>query len=1059
MASGGTVDHTGGAGATVTWVRHGREAFDVLCDRVAAHRPDPLAPCTVVTPSPAVAVGLRRALAASLGGTAGVRFVDLGALAEELAAARLAADGVAAGVDREVVVAAVRRLLGSRRGRLARIAHHRATWEAAADALLDLAGVPAPVRDELPRAGLVAELLDLLAEVESTVPVGSPSGVARLAAELLDAGEAAVAEVGPVVVHLPGHLAPAQVELLAALARVTPVEVLLGTAGRAADDEAAVRAVAPLVAVPSPPAVAPVAPTEVVSANDVDHEVREAVRALVALAEQGVPWSAMALVHPSGPPYARIVDEVLAEAGVPASGAGTGSLASSVAGRVLLGLLGVGAAGFAREVVVDLWSTGVVVDDAGDLVPFARLDHVSRRLGVTGGGARAWRRAAERDRAQVLARLEDPDDDRPRDVHEQRLDVVDRLRAAVDVLEELLADLPEDWAGLAGWAGTVLDRLCGPVASRVDWPEAELDADAAIRTVLGRLAALAVVEDAPDPAVVRATVREALDRPAPRRRGSGAGLLVTTLDRPPLLPLDAVVVVGLVEGHAPRPGGEDVLLGEEVRAAVGLPTAADRAGAQRRSFDAALASATVHRICTFPRNDQRSGRAQVPSRWVVEGLARATGHRPDTEHLMAGRPMPELDVLRVVPSVEGSLRLVAGGGAVPLDEAERIQAELLVDGAGHPVRTDPVVAAGEVLLAHRRARALTRFDGDLGGDGVDLTTGQRLSPTSLETYATCPRRWFFRHVLGLGEPDRPEEVERLQPTDRGTLVHRVLERFFAEAIASATVPPPGAPWGSSALERLAVICDEECDLLEQRGLTGRALWWAHDRAEIHHVLRTTLAVDVELRAASGLPPVEVEHTFGRDGAPAVPVELEDGRVVQLAGQIDRVDAAGGRAQVWDYKHASATPYEVIRERRDGDDRLGHGRRLQLAAYALAAREATGADEVTAAYWFVKPGHEGRVLGVDLDDDLVARFRAALAVVVDGVAEGRFPARPGEHRWRPSGQGFESCAWCDFDRICPADRDEEWVRVRIDPRLRRFRTLTEEGSAALLADADDTEEIR
>ena len=64
--------------------------------------------------------------------------------------------------------------------------------------------------------------------------------------------------------------------------------------------------------------------------------------------------------------------------------------------------------------------------------------------------------------------------------------------------------------------------------------------------------------------------------------------------------------------------------------------------------------------------------------------------------------------------------------------------------------------------------------------------------------------------------------------------------------------------------------------------------------------------------------------------------------------------------------------------------------------------------------------------------LLAALVLLLRVLADGIGSGRFPARPGEHQYHRG--NFAHCAWCDFDAICPRDRDEEWERVRSHPSL-------------------------
>ena len=1044
----------------VRWTEHGEAALDALADAVGSARAaGALTPVTVVTPSPSVAVATRRALARRAGGIAGVGFHALGGVAEQLAAPQLAAAGLGVGIDRELVVTAVRVALGERPGRFAPIAGHRVTWERIAATVTELGGLDADrlatVRAEGPVPADVVRIGD---EVQGRLgPLGTDAVVA-LATEVAEAGGPTVRALGAVVVHLPDHLSAAELSLLRALASHLPVTVLLGATGDRALDDALAAQMAPLGSA-GPAEVDPAVPTEIVSANDIDDEVRTVVRRLLALADAGTPLHEMALVHPSGPPYARVVADVLGAASVPFSGPSTRRLAQTVAGRVLLGVLEVDRSRFGRQEVVDLWSSGVVVDGDGRALPGASFDDRTRRLGIVRDIGR-WRDALSTEATRLQARLDGEPGAEASDLDwvRHRLDLDRALGEAVEVLHRLCELLPTTWSGVSGWAAEVLDTLCGSVARRGSWPEAELDADATIRLALARLAALDEVEPSPSPEVVRDTIRTVLEAPAPRAGRTGAGLLVTTVEAPPLVPLRAVAVVGLVEGHLPRLAGDDALLGDDLRRKVGLAAADDQQRRQRRAVLASLASATDHRLVSYARNDQRSGRALVPSRWLVELVERRSGVRPDTEALMAGHAVEDVTL---VASHGAGLVGVATGATAPLHAEEHALASLLHTASfeAHPAADHAGLVAGADLLRARRSDEFTRFDGNLGGDGVDVTSLGVLSPTSIETYATCPRRWFFTHALELRASDRPEDIERIDGRERGTLAHLVLERFFGEVVAEGSAPAPGERWSESARARLRAICDEECDDAERRGITGHPRWWAHDRDEIHRVLQRTLDGDEEQRRIHGTAPIAVELTFGRNGAPPLLVDLGDGRTLQLAGQADRVDAGpapdgGTRVVVWDYKYSRSDAFDDLAAPPEkGGDPLAGGTKIQLVAYAMAAEAAPhlglgdGELEVHASYWFLRPPHTNRWRGYPVGDDLRERFSKVLGVLADGIGDGRFPARPGANVYHWG--NFEHCAWCDFDSICPRDRDEEWERVRNDPSLVRIRGLAEEGSASVL----------
>ena len=1037
-----------------TWVSHGAPALAALDGAIrAAREHDPLHPVSVVTNSPAVAVRLRRTLARRSGGTVAVGFQALDALAEQIAAPRLGGE-VVVGVDREVVLAALRTELGDRPGRFAGIEHHRSTWESLATTVGEVASLDPAQRTQLAGAGgLAAEVIRLHDAVAEAVGIGGRAEVIRAAIDRLESDPAALADIGTVVVHDPGRLDARARDLLRAIDAVAGLRVVAGLSGEPTVDRVAVDSVTSIggsrpdeVAVDSP------VPTRVVTTNDIDDEIRAAVRALLAAVDDDTPLHAMALVHPAGSPYRRSVAEILRAAGIPFSGPSAETLAHTAPGRVVLALLDVEAQRFSRQSVIDLWASGLVVGADGAPVRSVALDHRSRRLGVVGGRADWLERVAAR-RAWLDDHPVDPVEDEPERTqgrHDRRareLDELDQIETAVRTIGELVDSMPRTWGDLADWVGSVLETLCGPWTRRSEWPAHELDADTAIRTVVGRLAALGDVDPDPSRAVVVDTVRAVLERPAPRRGGSGAGLLVTTLDQPPVVPLRAVAVVGLAEGHLPRLGRDDVVLSDTLRQAVGLPVAEDRTLDQRRALTVSLAASSGLRLLTYARCDQRSGRRQVPSRWLVDAIEAMTGTRPRSEDLIAGSPVDGVDV--VESHAAAAARVAAGETAVDGDE-RRMASLADSEFDRHPAVADPVIRSGATLARHRVADAFTRFDGNLGGDGIDvLAPGARhLSPTGMEHYATCPRRWFFRHGLGIGDVDRPEEIDRLQPKDKGTLAHAILERFIADAIDRDAVPAPGKPWSAAALDRMVEIAKEEFEDFERRGLTGHPRWWAYDRDEILGVLASTVLRDEEMREATESTPAAVELTFGRDGEEPLRVRLDDGREVPIAGQADRVDLVPGGVRVYDYKYSSSSPYRSLKkDLADGGDPLDGGRRLQLLAYAEAAAAQRGVDRASAWYWFLKPGHTGTLIGYEITDEHRQLFRTTLGVLVDGVGDGLFPAHSGPDDWW---QGTnENCGFCEFDAICPADREEEWERVRADPALADVVRLAEEGAPAFL----------
>src|SRR5690606_18087624 len=134
------------------------------------------------------------------------------------------------------------------------------------------------------------------------------------------------------------------------------------------------------------------------------------------------------------------------------------------------------------------------------------------------------------------------------------------------------------------------------------------------------------------------------------------------------------------------------------------------------------------------------------------------------------------------------------------------------------------------LIEARRGSSFTPFDGNLKAlaGRAAPQEGGRISPSALETFATCGLRYFYGYVLRLRAVDKPEESPTMGATDRGTLVHTTLQRFFQE-MQDAGRPALGEPWTGEDADRLLTIFEAEFDELRSQGRAGLDIFMNHDR--------------------------------------------------------------------------------------------------------------------------------------------------------------------------------------------------------------------------------------
>lgn len=444
----------------------------------------------------------------------------------------------------------------------------------------------------------------------------------------------------------------------------------------------------------------------------------------------------------------------------------------------------------------------------------------------------------------------------------------------------------------------------------------------------------------------------------------GDRVLVTEAHRLRGRRFDMVVIAGLdAERFAPA---AEVPLAERVSAAFGGRPPRDLLAADRLLF---------YLLIT------RAARRLVVSRRAVDGIGREVPPSPLFEEL--------LDVYRTPDE--------AADGALPAGIAIRRV------GAGSAER----VGAGAAPPVEQRAMPLPTIPGARGrltdeGLLAALAGRDEFSASEIETYLSCPYRWFVRSVLAPREID-----EELDARARGTAAHALLALFYEH-------------WVSEGHERVTPAnLDEALELLEHIARGPRAPWrQLGDDAAAEIVAQRACAearavIADDARFLPGFCPVGHEVRFGASQGARVAIGG-----VYLKGSMDRIDASESGVVVIDYK---STPGRDLVGRRS----FSRSGRVQLPVYALAARELTGAPVLAAVYrstrslscrgFWVDGAIERGNRFVDHDRvderglaEVIEEAVGLISVAVEGIREGRIPRQP---RTR------SQCARCDAAPVC------------------------------------------
>lgn len=770
---------------------------------------------------------------------------------------------------------------------------------------------------------------------------------------------------------------------------------------------------------------------QLVSAPDPTREVREVARACMDWAREGIRFHEMAIAYRNPEPYRATIEAVFTEAGIPVYLHEGSPLSERPLGRQALALLELMESQLERRRVMDFLSDLRLPSETReeyDSPSITRWDRISRKAGVV-RGLDQWD-------ARLTAHATSLGES-DRDWQRNEVPRVESLLSFVRGLASLIGEQPS----VAPWSEQLayLERFFAkyihdakPIFEALDGLK-RFDA-------LGETVTAKRFRD-----TVRAAIENLRSDQVTTGRAGAFGLRgVNVLDMSSLrhLGFRAVAIVGLVERSFPPPPRPDPILLDPERqrlneaAPAPLPLRVMGPDPEPLQFAVGVGAARERLLATYPRKGGGSGRVQLPSSFF-RALAEAA----------MGEPVAAQDVDGLPSSVYTHARGTRIGAENPesaLSRAEYDRSLIETDAAlGRALltRDEPRMTAAFAGRAARFRRSLTEFDGVLSSEGLARLAEMspqdwRHSPSGLQTYASCPHRYFLGSVLRLGKSDDPEALVQMSALDRGSLIHLILERFLRED------PAPGEErlFGPSEEQRLLEIAAEEATNCETRGETGYSLLWKYDQTNLREDLIRWLENERQDPEVRVLTEGDYEVRFagwaggGSEGRLSSDEPLEitaKGVKLRVIGKMDRLnwDPEKSRFRVVDYKTGRIWD--------EKDSKLVGGRTIQLPIYVLAAARAleVDAERGSAEYHYsTRAGRfQRRVFTQEALRERRDDLETVLARIATGINEGQFQMNP------PSAR---DCTWCDFDRICPSARHRQIERKADDEVAQSFAQMRE-----------------
>jgi ATP-dependent helicase/nuclease subunit B len=505
-------------------------------------------------------------------------------------------------------------------------------------------------------------------------------------------------------------------------------------------------------------------------------------------------------------------------------------------------------------------------------------------------------------------------------------------------------------------------------------------------------------------------------------------------------------ILGLDDSRFPQRGGQDPLLldWERQKLSADLPIAAESNSKSVARFFALIERLSGEVVCSYAVTSMSNDREQYLSSTLLDLYRQHTGKNSATLQdfeLHTGQPNTfcQSDDQRFLSADDWWM-------ATLLNEPDQeLRHELLEKGFDHH-------AAQQRAAEHRDLPSFSEFDGQVPAAAAlaPTDTGARaISSTRLETFGTCPRKYFFRYGLGIYPPDEliVDQQTWLDALVYGRLLHTLFEEFLQPFAAKQKTPKlvRDLPKLLKLLEQTLADYRRDFPIPNQDA-------YERQRKQLEKTCAIFLREEEKFCQANGAIPWILEASIGLGDEPvsqvdlSEPVELKlgDGRSLRVSGRIDRIDCDpkdGNLFSIWDYKSGSDYGYNQA-------DPFQQGRKLQPFLYVgmlrHRLRKVVGKQAAVGyfGYFFPSPRMNGK--RIQWTGQQLASGDQILTQICDLLSSGVFLAT----------NHANDCNYCEYQEIC-GDPNEiaENSQMKLDhPRnrsldpFRQLRQTSNQGGA-------------
>ncbi|MBM2835313.1 MAG: addB, partial [Candidatus Brocadiaceae bacterium] len=234
---------------------------------------------------------------------------------------------------------------------------------------------------------------------------------------------------------------------------------------------------------------------------------------------------------------------------------------------------------------------------------------------------------------------------------------------------------------------------------------------------------------------------------------------------------------------------------------------------------------------------------------------------------------------------------------------------------------------------------LTAYDGIVGdmSQWWEKRACRGISPTALESFGTCPFKFFMGKVLELESLEEPEKIDVIAAVDLGSLYHGILKDFYGHLLRQGYFYKKAKE--IKPIELLHGIAQKYFTDIERQIPIPYPILWENKKEEILAFLTKFVVWDLERIEQTGYIPAYLErkaHLSAQDElVKLISVSSKQDKASELTfkGKIDRIDLKSiGNAtsfRVIDYKSGKYSKENLLKP-------AIRGQKLQLPFYIVMA---------------------------------------------------------------------------------------------------------------------------